>query len=329
MDTYIPLADKTSLKHKNLHPQGSSRQLKRIIDNRTETAQQKRILDTLSNSRQAIQCTGGELCDIVTKSKANIAADKNFTSKHLSATPINNIQAIKSHANREEQAKINTLIENSTLNLKNIHFERNLASTGSSPYTETELVKTSCNIQETELKKVEPIPSGYFDLIKPTIIPPKELEKIFWGNLDTHKPGDPINTNICAFPIEAKAPELLTAYQAAQKMPADRPKRKQAKNKKKQEIKDSIEIEIKKFITEQNQAAQQAQDRKWETAQQTWVNKVKEKFYRIGNKNIKDSTYTKSSEIDSIPPIGSKEILIGIGKNTEGHIFAFHYCGHK
>lgn len=306
MDTYIPLADKASLKHKNLQPQGRSRQLKRIIDNRTETAQQKRILDTLSNSRQAIQCTGGELCDIVTKSKANIAADKNFTSKHLSATPINNIQAIKSHANREEQAKINTLIENSTLNLKNIHFERNLASTGSSPYTETELVKTSGNIQETELKKVEPIPSGYFDYVEPKTITVGKKEPVDCVQL-VEKGKVIIQDKI--FDMKIIAPDLITKY-------------KNATGKKAKQTRNAIRNEIKAKINEYSK--QQAL-----TTQQTWIGKVKEKFSRIGNDNLKDTTYQTPGEIDSIPPIGSKEILIGIGKNTKSHIFAFHYYGHK
>lgn len=326
METYIPQTTKIPLNPKSRHS-SDSWQLKRIIDNRTETTQQKRLLDTINAGQQVIQCTNGELCDEVKTRKKNIAPDKNFTSKHV-RTPINNTDAINTHACRKEQAKINTLLDGSTLNLANIEFESNLPPTSeSTPYHDTELVKTTCDIQETELKKVEPIPGGYFDLVKTKFQLLDELKYVIWDDLNQGK--DELRTNTCSFPITAKAPQLLKDYKAAQQIKADRPKRKREKNAKKQEIKDAIEIEIKKYIVELNQTIQQAQDVRWAADQQTWVSKVKEKFSRIGNQNLKDTTYTAPSEIDSIPTIGSKEILIGIGKNSDENIFAFHYHEHK
>lgn len=324
METYMPQTTKIPLNPKPRHTSGS-RQLKRMIDNRTETTQQKRLLDTINAGQQVIQCKDGELCDEVKISKAKIAPDKNFTSKHV-RNPINNTDAIKTHACRKEQAKINTLLDGSTLNLTNIEFESDLPPTSeSTPYHDTELVKTTCDIQETKLKKVESIAAGYFDLVEPKPIIPRQVEASNWNEFETK---GIVVTNIDTFDINAIAPDLITKYK---KVKSSKRGKDAQKDRRKQ--RDTIKQEIQKKITEhlnqEAEAEQETQDVRWATDQQTWVSKVKEKFSRIGNQNLKDTTYTTPSEIDSIPIIGSKEILIGIGKNSDENIFAFHYDGHK
>ena len=334
METYIPQTTKIPLNPKSRHTSGS-RQLKRMIDNRTETTQQKRLLDTINAGQQVIQCKDGELCREVKEDNAMIAPDRNFTSKHV-RNPINNTDAIRTHACREEPTKINTLLDDSTLNLANIEFESDLPPTSdSTPYHDTELVKTTCNIQETELKKVESIDAGYFDLVEPKPIIPRQVEASNWNEFETK---GIVVTNIETFDINIIAPDLITEYNRVKLL---RQTKSQEKDKRKRNkanadidhqletIKQDIQTRIEEHLNQRAKAEQEAQNTQYIADQQTWADKVKEKFSRIGNKNLKDTTYTTPSEIDSIPIIGSKEILIGIGKNSDENIFAFHYKGHK
>lgn len=333
METYIPQTTEIPLNPKSRHT-SDSRQLKSIVDNRAETVQQKRLLDTINTTQQVIQCTDGELCDEAKTSKA-IASDKNFTAKHV-RNPINNTDAIRTHAYREEPTKINTLLEYSTLNLANIEFESNLPPTSdSTPYHDTELVKTTCNIQETELKKVEPIAADYFDLIKPEPIKPRQVEASNWDEFETK---GIIITNIGTFDINTIALDLITEYN---RVKSSRQTKSQEKDKRKRNkanadidhrletIKQDIKTKIEEHLNQEAETDQEAQNTQYIADQQTWAGKVKEKFSRIGNQNLKDTTYKNPGEIDSIPIIGSKEILIGIGKNSKNEIFAFHYKGHK
>lgn len=332
METYIPQPTQKSLSCKTLRSP-DSRQLKSIVDNRTETVRQKRLLDTINTAQQVIQCTDGELCDEVRENKP-IAPDKNFTAKHV-RTPINNTDAIRTHAYREEPSKINTLIDDNTLDLKNIVFESNLPSTpDSTPYHDSELVKTTCNIQETELKNVAPIPSGYFDLVEPETKTTDEIVGFNFAGLKsstqvmvTFNPYQYISYDLPSPTCDS----LIEAYRAGTTKKVR--KKKNPETKRKLEEKEKAENQIiqilKDKIQQDDQANQQARDAQWTIDQQTWAGKVKEKFSRIGNQNLKDTAYTTLSEIDNIPIIGSKEILIGIGKNEDENIFAFHYDGHK
>ena len=323
METYIPQPTQESLSCKTLRSP-DSRQLKSIVDNRTETVQQERLLDTINTAQQVIQCTDGELCDEVRENKP-IAPDKNFTAKHV-RTPINNTDAIRTHAYRKEPSKINTLIDDNTLDLKNIVFESNLPSTpDSTPYHDSELVKTTCNIQETELKKVETIASGYFDLVKPKPIKPRRVENSRWDELETK---GFVITNIETFNINTIAPELITTYKEVKSLKKGK-KGKEDRKQQRDKIKQKIQAKIEEYLNQRAIVEQETQSTQYIADQQTWADKVKEKFSRIGNQNLNDTSYKNPDEINNIPIIGSKEILIGIGKNEDENIFAFHYDGHK
>lgn len=322
METYMPQTTKIPLNPKPRHTSGS-RQLKRIIDNRTETTQQKRLLDTISTGQQVMQCTDGELCREVKEDNAKILSDKNFTSKHV-RNPINNTDAINTHAQRKKQAKINTLLDKSTLDLTNIEFDSDLPSPSESDsYHDSEFVKTTCDIQETELKKVGPISAGYFDLVKPEPITPRQVERSNWNEFETQ---GIISTNIGTFDINTIAPDLITEYKEVKSSKSGKAAQKDRK-KQRNTIKQKIQQKIEEHLIQEAVIDQQAQDDQWAIGQQTWVDKVKEKFSRIGNQNLNDTTYKNPGQIDSIPKIGSKEVKIGIGKNDKNEIFAFHFEG--
>ena len=331
METYIPQTTKIPLNPKSRHT-SDSWQLKRIIDNRTETTQQKRLLDTINAGQQVIQCTNGELCREVKEDNARIAPDKNFTSKHV-RDPINNTDAINTHAQRKKQTKINTLLDGSTLNLTNIEFDSNLPTIPGSPYQYSELVKTTCNIQETELKKVEPIDASDFNLVEPKPIIPRQIENSRWDEFETK---GFVITGIEVFDINIIAPDLIIKYKEVKSL---RQTKSQEKDKRKRDkanakidqqletIKQDIKTRITEYLNQRAKAEQEAQNTQYIADQQTWVGKVKKTFSRIGNQNLKDTTYTTPDEIDSISKIDSQKVKIGIGKNNKTGIFAFHFEG--